>query len=205
MIAAEVAVDEATWRTTHNSTRMVNFVRDLASERKFRLFGCACVRQVWELLPIDCRKALWLAERFAEGEVPHSELKRAEQMVARVAERNPASPTVRSVTQVVVDSDVVLDNFWLAVCSDALQCELARCVFGNPFRPVLSVSAWAQSETARQMAQAITDEGRYADLPILADALEDAGCADEDVLGHCRGGAAHARGCWVVDLILGRD
>ena len=51
------------------------------------------------------------------------------------------------------------------------------------------------------MAQAIESEGRYAELPILADALEDAGCADEEVLGHCRGGW-HARGCWVVDLIL---
>ncbi len=44
----------------------------------------------------------------------------------------------------------------------------------------------------------------FEDLPVLGDALEDAGCADADFLGHCRGGGRHARGCWAVDLVLGR-
>src|SRR5262249_59559505 len=83
------------------------------------------------------------------------------------------------------------------------QWDRARCVFGNPSRPPLE-PPWARAETVRQMAEVIADEGRFADLPILADALEDAGCSDEDVLMHCRGGGPHGRGCWVLDVVLGR-
>src|SRR5262249_15547114 len=54
------------------------------------------------------------------------------------------------------------------------------------------------------LAQAIYDERACARLPILADALEDAGCTTADILGHCRGGGEHVRGCWVVDLVLGK-
>ncbi len=42
-------------------------------------------------------------------------------------------------------------------------------------------------------------------MPVLADALEDAGCADADILAHCRGHGPHVRGCWVVDLVLGKE
>ena len=49
-------------------------------------------------------------------------------------------------------------------------------------------------------------EGRVFDcLPLLADALEDAGCTEPDILSHCRGGGEHVRGCWVVDLLLGKE
>jgi hypothetical protein len=51
----------------------------------------------------------------------------------------------------------------------------------------------------------IYDDRRFQDLPILVDALEEAGCANVDILGHCRGPGPHARGCWVVDLILGKE
>jgi hypothetical protein len=55
------------------------------------------------------------------------------------------------------------------------------------------------------MAQAIYDERAFDRLPILADALEDAGCTNADILGHCRGAGPHAKGCWVVDLLLGKE
>ncbi len=57
----------------------------------------------------------------------------------------------------------------------------------------------------RQLAQAIYADRAFADLPVLADALEEAGCADDVILAHCRGPGPHARGCWVVDLVLGKD
>jgi hypothetical protein len=53
------------------------------------------------------------------------------------------------------------------------------------------------------LARAIREERRFQDLPVLADALEDAGCTDADILGHCRAGGPHLRGCWVLDLLLG--
>jgi hypothetical protein len=84
-----------------------------------------------------------------------------------------------------------------------VKADIVRCVFGNPFRPVAFAPDW-RTDTALGLARAIHEDHAFDRLPILADALEDAGCTDADVLGHCRGGGPHARGCWVVDLVLGR-
>lgn len=81
---------------------------------------------------------------------------------------------------------------------------LLRCVFGNPFRPVVFDPKW-WSETATALAAGIYEERAFDRLPILADALEEAGCDHADVLAHCRGSGPHARGCWVVDLVLGKE
>ena len=85
----------------------------------------------------------------------------------------------------------------------AAHCGLVREVFGNPFRLVTLDRAWLTS-TVTALAQAIYDERAFDRLPILADALEDAGCGNQDILGHCRGPGPHVRGCWVVDLLLGK-
>ncbi len=75
--------------------------------------------------------------------------------------------------------------------------------FGNPFRPVALDPAWCTS-TVVALARGIYDERAFDRMPILADALQDAGCDSADVLTHCRGPGPHARGCWVVDLVLGK-
>jgi hypothetical protein len=84
---------------------------------------------------------------------------------------------------------------------------LFDCVFGNPFTPVTINSHWLtkNDSTVARMAQAIYEERTFDHLPILADALEDAGCDNADFLAHCRQPGEHARGCWVVDLILGKQ
>jgi hypothetical protein len=84
---------------------------------------------------------------------------------------------------------------------------LADCVFGNPFRPSVVDASWLSWEgsTVPRLAQGIYDERAFDRLPILGDALEEAGCTDADVLGHCRSEGPHTRGCWVVDLILGKE
>jgi hypothetical protein len=84
-----------------------------------------------------------------------------------------------------------------------VQAALVRCIFGNPFRPVTLDPSWLTS-TVTALARGIYDEWAFDRLPILADALQDAGCDNEDVLKHCRGAGPHARGCWVVDLLLGK-
>jgi hypothetical protein len=84
------------------------------------------------------------------------------------------------------------------------QTELLRCIFGNPFRPVTFPDAW-RTETTVALAAGIYDERAFDRLPILADALEEAGCDNADVLNHCRGPGPHARGCWVVDGVLGKE
>jgi hypothetical protein len=85
-----------------------------------------------------------------------------------------------------------------------IQCELLRCVFGNPFRPVALNPSWLTS-TVLTLAVGIYAERAFDRLPILADALQDAGCDRADVLDHCRGPGPHVRGCWVVDLVFGKS
>ncbi|MBN9522045.1 hypothetical protein J0H58_26605 [bacterium] len=79
---------------------------------------------------------------------------------------------------------------------------LVRCVFGNPFRPVAFDPAW-RTEAAAALARGMYEANDFAAMPVLADALDDAGCADADVLAHCRSAGPHARGCWGVGLVLG--
>jgi hypothetical protein len=85
----------------------------------------------------------------------------------------------------------------------AAQAALLRDVCGNPFRPA-RLDAHCRGATAVQVARAIYEENAFDRLPILADALEDAGCTDVELLSHCRGSGDHVRGCWAVDLVLAR-
>jgi hypothetical protein len=88
-----------------------------------------------------------------------------------------------------------------------VQCALLRDIFGNPFRPAAFNPAWRawRDGTLTHLAQAIYDDRAFDRLPILADALEEAGCADRGLLDHCRGPGPHVRGCWAVDLVLGKS
>ena len=82
---------------------------------------------------------------------------------------------------------------------------LLRDIFGSlPFRTV-AVSPFWQTSNVIAIAQGIYDNRAFDRLPILADALEDAGCTNQEILAHCRGPSPHARGCWAVDLLLGKE
>jgi hypothetical protein len=88
----------------------------------------------------------------------------------------------------------------------AKQSDLIRNIFGNPFRPVTIAPAilhWNDS-TVIKLAQAIYDASAFERMAILGDALEEAGCTAADVLNHCRQPGPHTKGCWVVDLLLGK-
>lgn len=85
--------------------------------------------------------------------------------------------------------------------------ELVREIFGNPFRPTGLDPRWLdwRENTVGRMARVIYRKRCFRNLPILADALEEAGCGDDIILTHCRAPVDHARGCWVVDLLLGME
>jgi hypothetical protein len=98
----------------------------------------------------------------------------------------------------------------------ACQAPLVRDLFGPlPFRPVSIDPAWLTwgEGTVRRLAEVIYEERPFLPyghldatrLAVLADALEDAGCNDVDLLNHCRQPRAHFRGCWVIDLLLGKE
>jgi hypothetical protein len=89
-----------------------------------------------------------------------------------------------------------------AAAERAAQTDLVRCVCGNPFRRVAADPAWLTS-TVVALARGVHADRAFDRLPILADALQDAGCDDPDILAHCRGPHAHTLGCWVVGLLLG--
>jgi hypothetical protein len=81
--------------------------------------------------------------------------------------------------------------------------DLLRCIFANPFRPITFNSAWRTS-TVLALATGIYEEKAFDRMPILANALQDAGCDSADILDHCRGPGPHVKGCFVVDLILSK-
>ena len=96
-------------------------------------------------------------------------------------------------------------------------CHLIREVVGNPFRPWAVVPDWLGGgvvqpdgrtvrvgDVARRLAEGIQADQAFDRLPILADALEEGGVTDPELLTHCRGGAGHVRGCWAVDVVLGK-
>jgi hypothetical protein len=91
------------------------------------------------------------------------------------------------------------------------QCGLLRCVFGNPFRESQVEPAW-HNRTVISLAQAAYDERvlpsgevEPSRLAVLADALEEAGCADAGLVGHLREPGPHVRGCWAVDRLLAKE
>jgi len=81
---------------------------------------------------------------------------------------------------------------------------LLREIIGSPFRPVRVAPRWLTSPVVT-LAATMYESREFTPMPILADALEEAGCDNPDVLTHCRGPGPHVRGCWVVDLILGKS
>jgi hypothetical protein len=193
---------ESEWLTSDNAESMLRSLGDAASDRKLRLLACAVAR----LLPPrddpdDHRRrdeAIRLAERFADGKVGKGKLDRAWRGSWAVA-----SPRA-------LDSALGVNDCFLRDREEELTA-LVREVFGNPSRPASFDPAW-RSADVQALARAAYEERlevrRELDpvrLAVLADALEDSGCASEAILGHLRGDGPHVRGCWALDLALGKE
>lgn len=189
------------------------------NERKLRLFGVACCRRIWHLLDDDlARRAVAAADLYADG---HGQL--AEMLALSEALGRPEYLHVTRWTAVRVVSSrkptyTFMSGYWDgpdALTAHALgtpeaenaervvQSHLLRDIFGNPFRPVSFSPVW-RTDTAVALAKQMYDTCDFCAMPILADALQEAGCDNETVLTHCRSGGPHGRGCWVVDLVLGK-
>jgi hypothetical protein len=153
-------------------------------------------------------------ERFADGGCTLFELADA-RLQADLAERSANGNSARRASRAATLSaapytDTYLTNVIGSVLSavhnrqeQQAQCSLLRDIFGNPFRPVAFDPAWRTS-AAVALASRMYESRDFAPMPILADALQDAGCENDDILDHCRERGVHVRGCWVVDLVLGK-
>jgi hypothetical protein len=217
---------EAEWLACTDPKAMLDHLAGKAGERKRILFGCACWRRVWHLLPRGpARKVVASMERYADGQAHARELALLQLDALRAAGLAMTLSSFNTRRAEVVDGLLMwgLDRAWpagvpveagqnaaqwagswaVAVESKA-QCDLVREVFGNPFRPATVDPAWRQWNAGAvvKMAQAIHEERRFGDLPILADALEEAGCDRADMVEHCRAGGEHVPGCWLIDLLL---
>jgi hypothetical protein len=97
---------------------------------------------------------------------------------------------------------VVAEDDW-----EVNEAALLRCIFGNPFHLIAVDPSWMtwNDSTVVKVAQATYGERAFDRMPILADALEESGCTNQDILAHCRSGGEHVRGCRVVDLVLGKS
>jgi hypothetical protein len=196
-----------------------------ASDRKLRLFAVARCRQLWHLLTDErSRLAVEVGERFADQQATTADLNEAA-AVAAEAEAWPRRATVNAVGARVARSAVVerdptgndvWDTAWDLGDADMQEALMAaanqeapilRELFGNPFRPVALDRAWLarQGGVVQKLPQAIYEERAFDRMPILADALEEVGCANADILSHCRSAGPHVRGCWVIDLLLGKQ
>lgn len=205
-----------------------------ASERKLRLVALAFSRRFLHLLSDErSRQAIELAERFVEGKVTHREraiiAAAAWEAVeaARREQKTGAEVAAALAAARIADSDSPLfaqrfgssgevgqQYAWSALRDSVFftdkkdQCACLRDVFGPfQFRPIIIDPAWLAWDvgTIPIIAQAIYDERAFDRLPVLADALVDGGCDNADILNHCRIEGPHVRGCWVVDLILGKE
>ena len=212
----EASITEAEWLAFADPEPMLEFLRGKVSDRQLRLFACACCRRRWNMLAdARSRRAVKVAERYADGNATVEELNDARREAIEVANNLTAPPGLRRAERVKLIAYAAGRAAswgqealtWAGEMAHPLtQNKLIRCIFGNPFRPVSLKPEWLawNDRTIPKLAQAIYDERAFDRLPILADALEEAGCDNADVLAHCRGEGPHVRGCWVVDLLLGK-
>jgi hypothetical protein len=220
-------MNEAEWGACADPDHMLMRLRGRASSRKLRLFAAACCRRAWHLLPYKrSRKAVEAVERYADGAAEARELTWAHEVADADSRRytSHSHPAVRVAAEAVAQAAMPrardamvcarlaahalgLDDLADWDAERTAQSGLLRDIFGAlSFRPVDVEPAWLRwnHATVRRLAQAVYRDRRFGDLPVLADALEEAGCSDADLLGHCRGGGVHVRGCWALDLLLAR-
>jgi hypothetical protein len=215
---------EAEWLGSDDPTPMLDFLRGRASDRKLILFGCACARRVWLLL--GGGPDMGLVERFesyADGQTGREDLAAALALpryltgaapAHELALADPASAVrwaVQTLAAVVYRHNAERLGGRRATLAGRAelraQCQVLRDVVGPlPFHTAAIEPRWLtwNHGTVPAVARHIYEERAFHDMPILADALEDAGCTDADLLTHCRTGGEHVRGCWAVDLVLGK-
>jgi hypothetical protein len=222
---------EAKWMNSTQPLKMLEALRGSghATDRKLKLFTVAACRRIWPLLTDQrSRQAVKVAERFADGEADADELAAAETPARqaaselypeRIIERRPPYRAAAAAWAAAAQAPDLVDRVSIEAVlavpdtpgEAAAQAALLRCIFGpllfRPLPPVApAVLAWGGGMVGR-LAAGVYDERDFtqARMGVLADAAEEAGLDDAELLAHLRSPGPHARGCWGVDLLLGRD
>ncbi|MCI0701576.1 MAG: hypothetical protein L0241_10880 [Planctomycetia bacterium] len=219
---AEPDLREIWWRTASHPRELLEFLEDHKRGRKWRLFMCACGRRCLEQMPGEVyRKAVALGEAYADGEASTEMMESVAVVAFGELDNHRQHPEAYAAGYVAVavaslgGSHLFDVTLHLSGCAAsvgknqaaefAVQADFVRDIFGNPFRSVIFSSEW-RTDTAVSLARTMYESRDFSLMPILADALQDAGCDNEDILSHCRdANQVHVRGCWVVDLVLGKQ
>lgn len=218
------------WMQSRSALAMWRSLPDDFPDRLSRLFAVACRRRIGPLLQKEVsRAAVEPAERSADEPIDESELDRVPREAsesyenAMTDESGHHLPADAPTQAAIAASDTAIPNFrrlgvpdvLISAANasplgdeeeDAAQATSLRDIVGDRSRKVSfdpARLAWGDRLVER-LAEGIHGERAFDRMPILGDALEDAGCTDEAILAHCRGAGPHARGCWVIDLVLGR-
>jgi hypothetical protein len=225
---------EIDWLNCTDPFEMQTFVRESIGDRKIRLFTVGCCRRIWHLLSADSRHAVEVSEECADQMMAYNDIRAKRLLLENTytpdLQRNPILPndaaymaawwmlgdTLEYPTTFLAKVAVSWASTAIAVSSnrngedthdayeDKCQCELLRDIVGNPFRAVAFDPIW-RTDTTVSLARSMYDSRHFDALPILGDALEEAGCDNAAMIDHCRGPGPHVRGCWVVDLLLGKQ
>jgi hypothetical protein len=186
--ATGATMTEQEWLDGDDPWKMLYHLRGKATDRKLRLVGCGAKRR---RVP-GVLKSVAIAELLADEQISR------EQLPVELSDAWICRPDAWEAATIHAGC-VVCDEDERSHCMAVI-----RCIFGNPFRPVTTNPKFL-TPTVQSLAQAIYTERAFDRLPILADALEEAGCTNLDILNHCRQPGVHARGCWALDLVLGRE
>jgi hypothetical protein len=219
-------VTEAQWLAENDPTPLLMFLRDRGEPRRLWLFAVACCRHFRQVIETDFgRNIVEAVERHADGILPYTAIRTAVLALNRFLRSDVPSSIL------YLNSSLVgafggpyawaaawkVDDYTRRVirmtgrngCKEnAFRADVVRCIFINPFRPRPTIDPdWLRwnDGTVPRLARSIYDERRFGDLPILHDALLDAGCDDSNILDHCKDPGPHVRGCWVLDLLLAKE
>ena len=221
---------EADWLSCGDPERMINHLPARRGyQRQLLLLGCAFCRQVWDQMPDErCREVVRVAERFADHEADEDEFTRATVAAHRATDELYESATTDLVRLNIAFAAAGLQSLLDRGGYRSASYVERRTSFVDPSAPERAVhrerhvafildifavlyttpeheidSDWLTTDVVA-LAEGIYEERAFDRMPILADALQDAGCDSSEVLAHCRDAtAAHVRGCWVIDRIRG--
>jgi hypothetical protein len=215
-------MDETTWLACTSIDPLLEFAGNVRryrghvsiSDRKLRLFACGCYRRLWATIPPEpsALDVLHACERYADGLAERNEMyllrkqyPEERMLIAKAYDAAQVSATycLNRIWDHIGGDNYHPNDYKLYSEEKLAQPNLLRDITGNPIRRITLDPRW-QTETVVALATGIYAERAFDRMPILADALEDAGCDHADILNHCRGDGPHVRGCWVVDLVLGK-
>jgi hypothetical protein len=228
-------MDEKQWLSCREPPILIDymsangFFHHKSAPRRRRLFGCACCLRLQRHLSKQGRKLLAIAERLAERDLTKARWKSAEEknQISGSVNIFDAQSTMDLAAHSLLCADIkkassgVAQYCLIAIGSEEsslgrkrkpilleanAQADLIRDIFGIPWVviPLKADPRWLTSNVV-DLSRAIYEERAFDKMPILADALMDAGCDREEILSHCHSTAPHVRGCWVVDLLLGKS